>query len=35
MLDYAHKLRLAGIGKESALRQTLAYAGKLRKKTKN
>jgi tRNA nucleotidyltransferase (CCA-adding enzyme) len=35
MLDYAHKLRLAGIEKESALRQTLAYAGKLRKKIKN
>ena len=31
-LDYAHKLRLAGIEKESALRQTLAYA---RKRGKN
>ena len=28
ILDYAHKLRLAGIEKESALRQTLAYARK-------
>lgn len=27
-LDYAHKLRLAGIEKESALRQTIAYARK-------
>lgn len=35
ILAYAHKLRLAGIEKESALRQTLAYAGKLRRKTKN
>ena len=35
ILAYAHKLRLAGIEKESALRQTLAYAGKLRKKTQN
>lgn len=26
LLEYAHKLRLAGIGKESALKQTLAYA---------
>ena len=28
ILAYAHKLRLAGIGKESALKQTLAYARK-------
>ena len=27
-LDYAHKLRLAGVGKEAALKQTLAYARK-------
>ena len=27
-LDYAHKLRLAGVEKESALKQTLAYARK-------
>lgn len=31
-LEYAHKLRLAGIEKESALRQTLAYARKSGKK---
>ena len=31
ILAYAHKLRLAGIGKESALKQTLAYARKLKK----
>ena len=31
-LAYAHKLRLAGIGKEEALRQTLGYAGKNRKR---
>lgn len=30
ILDYAHKLRLAGIDKESALKQTLAYARKLK-----
>ena len=30
-LDYAHKLRLAGIDKESALRQTIAYLNALRK----
>ncbi len=35
ILAYAHKLRLAGIEKESALRQTLAFAGKLRKKMQN
>ena len=29
ILAYAHKLRLAGIPKESALKQTLAYARKL------
>ncbi len=28
LLDFAHKLRLAGIDKESALKQTLAYARK-------
>ena len=27
-LDYAHKLRLAGVDKEAALKQTLAYARK-------
>ena len=31
-LAYAHKLRLAGIEKESALKQTAAYARKLIKK---
>ncbi len=31
LLSYAHKLRLAGIPKESALKQTLAQSGKLRK----
>ena len=31
ILAYAHKLRLAGIKKESALKQTLAYAYKLNK----
>jgi tRNA nucleotidyltransferase (CCA-adding enzyme) len=30
-LDYAHKLRLAGIEKESALKQALTYARKMRK----
>ena len=30
ILDHAHKLRLAGVPKESALKQTLAYARKLR-----
>ena len=29
LLAYAHKLRLAGIEKESALKQTLAYGRKL------
>ena len=28
ILAYAHKLRLAGIEKESALKQTLSYARK-------
>jgi tRNA nucleotidyltransferase (CCA-adding enzyme) len=28
ILAYAHKLRLAGVGKESAMKQTLAYARK-------
>lgn len=32
ILAYAHKLRLAGIDKAPALKQTLAYARKLRKK---
>lgn len=31
ILEYAHKLRLAGVEKESALTQTLGYARKLRK----
>lgn len=31
ILEYAHKLRLAGIPKESALKQTISYAVKLRK----
>ena len=31
LLEYAHKLRLAGIDKETALKQVLAQAGKLRK----
>ena len=31
ILAHAHKLRLAGIDKEEALKQTLGYAGKLRK----
>ncbi|MBQ1482424.1 MAG: HD domain-containing protein [Erysipelotrichaceae bacterium] len=29
ILDYAHKLRLAGVNKDAALKQTLAYAKKL------
>ena len=32
ILEYAHKLRLVGIEKESALKQTLSYARKLREK---
>lgn len=32
ILEYAHKLRLAGIPKDNALRQTISYANKLRKK---
>lgn len=32
ILEYAHKLRLAGIPKDNALRQTISYAIKLRKK---
>lgn len=32
ILEYAHKLRLAGVEKESALKQTLAFARKLRAK---
>lgn len=31
ILAYAHKLRLAGVPKDSALKQTLAYARKIRK----
>ena len=34
-LDYAHKLRLAGVDKESALKQTLSFANKKMKKEKN
>jgi len=33
LLEYAHKLRLAGIPKEEALRQTLGHARTLRKKS--
>ncbi len=33
LLAFAHKLRLAGISKESALKQTLSYAEKLKKKS--
>ena len=33
ILAYAHKLRLAGTEKESALKQTLSYAYKLRRKS--
>ncbi|MBQ8404718.1 MAG: tRNA nucleotidyltransferase, partial [Clostridia bacterium] len=33
ILAYAHKLRLAGIPKDAALKQTLAYAAKMRKQT--
>ena len=32
ILEYAHKLRLAGIPKEEALKQTLKYAEKIREK---
>lgn len=32
ILEYAHKLRLAGIKKESALKQTISYARKLRER---
>lgn len=32
ILDYAHKLRLAGVEKDSALTQTLGYARKIRKR---
>lgn len=35
ILDYAHKLRLAGIPKDSALKQTLSYAAKLSVKNSN
>ena len=34
LLDYAHKLRLAGVEKEEALKQTLAYARQKEKKQK-
>lgn len=34
ILEYAHKLRLAGVNKESALTQTLGYARTLRKTNK-
>ena len=34
ILAYAHKLRLAGIEKKSALKQTLTYARKMRKSKK-
>ncbi|MBQ2058524.1 MAG: tRNA nucleotidyltransferase, partial [Firmicutes bacterium] len=30
LLDFAHKLRLAGIDRESALKQTLAMARKMK-----
>jgi len=33
ILAYAHKLRLAGIKKDSALKQTVTYARKMRRKT--
>ena len=33
ILNYAHKLRLAGIEKENALKQTLSFAEKLKKDT--
>ena len=29
ILEYAHKLRLAGVPKDLALKQVIAYAGKL------
>ncbi|MBQ6315331.1 MAG: tRNA nucleotidyltransferase, partial [Mogibacterium sp.] len=32
LLEYAHKLRLAGIDKDLAMKQVLAYARKFRKK---
>lgn len=35
ILSYAHKLRLAGIPKDSALRQTLTYGMKSRRKNSN
>lgn len=34
ILAYAHKLHLAGVEKENALKQTLSYAGKLRGKAR-
>ena len=30
MLEYAHKLRLAGFEKESALRQTISFGRKIK-----
>ena len=35
ILEYAHKLRLAGIEKELALKQTLVYARQLREKERH
>ena len=35
ILEHAHKLRLAGIEKDSALKQTLSFARKLRKQNKD
>ena len=32
VLAYAHKLRLAGVDKQNALKQTLAYAKQLEKR---
>ena len=32
MLEYSHKLRLAGIDKEEALKQTVRYGNQLLKK---
>lgn len=34
ILEYAHKLRLAGVSKDDALKQTISYARKLRKNIK-
>lgn len=35
ILEYAHKLRLAGIDRESAMKQVLAYAGKVLRHNKD